>query len=258
MLVAKDGETLFAQAYGLADRDKGIPNRLDTKFNLGSVGKTFTGVAIAQLAHEEKISFGDPVGKYVSGLPTDIADKVTIEQLLTHTSGLGDFMTREYHANKDNVRTIPEFMRYVVNQPLRFEPGKAHQYSNAGYVLLGAVIEAVTGMSYYDYIREHVLEPAGMKDTDFYEKDAVTPNLARGCHPAGMPTGLKLLPPLEGPGGGERTNPESGPGLKQLPPLEGPGDRRQTPPEPGDGLQLLPAPEGSGKVRQADAEQAAT
>ena len=200
MLVAKDGEVLFGKAYGMADRDKGIPNQLDTKFNLGSVGKTFTGVAIAQLAQEGKLAFDDPVGKYVSVLPADIADKVTIEQLLTHTSGFGDFMTPEYHANKDNVLTIPEFMRYVVNQPLRFEPGTAHQYSNGGYILLGAVIESVSGKSYYDYIREHVLEPAGMEHTDFYEKDADTPNLARGYHPAGIPTGLKLLPPLEGSG----------------------------------------------------------
>jgi CubicO group peptidase (beta-lactamase class C family) len=187
VLVAKDGKVLLGKAYGLADRDKGVPNKPDTKFNLGSVGKTFTGVAIAQLAQEVKLSFDDPVGKYVSGLPADIAGKVTIEHLLTHTSGLGDFMTPEYHANKDNVRTIPEFMQYAAGQPLRFKPGTAHLYSNAGYVLLGAVIESVSGKSYYDYVRERVFEPAGMKDTDFYEKDADTPNLARGFHPAGMP-----------------------------------------------------------------------
>jgi len=190
VLLAKDGKPVFEKAYGMADKGGSVPNRTDTKFNLDSVSKMFTGVAIARLAEAGKLSFDDPVGRHVAGLPAEIADKVTIEHLLTHTSDLGDFMSPEYHARKDSIRTIPEFMRFVVNQPLLFEPGSAHLYSNAGYVLLGAVIESVTGQSYYDYIRDHVAIPAGMENTDFYEKDGDTLNLARGYFPAGNGIGF--------------------------------------------------------------------
>jgi len=180
VLIAKDGNILFEKAYGMANKTENQSNHVDTKFNLGSANKMFTAVAIAQLAEQGKLSFGDTIGKYVGGFPADIGEKVTIEQLLTHTSGMGDFMGPDYFAKADEVDTVDGFMAFVVNRPLRFEPGTKHEYSNAGFVVLGAVIEKVSGESYYDYIRDHIAKPAGMSNTDFYAKTAHTPDLSHG------------------------------------------------------------------------------
>jgi CubicO group peptidase (beta-lactamase class C family) len=110
-------------------------------------------------------------------------------------------MGPDYFAAMDETDTVDEFMEFVVGQPLRFPPGSRHEYSNAGFVVLGAIIEKVTGVSYYDFIREYVAAAAGMPDTDFYRKDADVPNLARGYLPAGGGGGL---PPLPEPGGPRR------------------------------------------------------
>ncbi|MCL2738674.1 MAG: beta-lactamase family protein [Bacteroidales bacterium] len=179
-LVAKGDTLLFEKACGMSDKDQNIPNNIDTKFNLGSIAKTFTAVAIAQLVEQGKLSFDDVIQKYIDVFPDEIASKVTIHQLLTHTSGLGDIFTPAYMERKDEVETVEAFMSYVINQPLRFEPGAQHQYSNAGFIVLGYIIEKVSGENYYDYIRKHITGPLGMNDTDFYKKSEQTPNLARG------------------------------------------------------------------------------
>jgi len=180
VLVAKGNTILFEKACGMADRAQNVPNNVDTKFNLGSIGKTLTAVAVAQLVEQGKLSFDDEIKKYVDGFPDEIANKVTIKQLLTHTSGLGDIFTPDYMERKDEVETIEAFMSFVLGKPLRFEPGTQHQYSNAGFIVLGHIIEKISGEDYYDYIRKHITEPLGMNDTGFYKKSDQTPNLARG------------------------------------------------------------------------------
>lgn len=180
VLVAKDGRPLLEQAYGLADRERGIANAVDTKFNIASAGKMFTAVAIAQLAEQGKLAFGDPIGRYVSGFPPETADKVTIHQLLTHTSGMGDLPRDRASVMKESPSKLADLMPRIVNQPLQFEPGARFSYSNSGYVVLGAIVERITGQSYYDYVREHVFKPAGMTSTDWYNRNQDVPKLAHG------------------------------------------------------------------------------
>jgi CubicO group peptidase (beta-lactamase class C family) len=182
VLVAHNGKPIFSRAYGLASRAHGVPNRADTKFNLGSMNKMFTAVAVAQLAEKGRLAFTDPVGKHLPDYPDKtVAEKVTLHHLLTHTSGVGDYFDDKYMAAaKDRFRTVQDFFPLFVDKPLEFEPGARFRYSNAGFMILGAVIEKVSGQSYFDYVRDHVYKPAGMTDTDAYEMDLDTPNLATG------------------------------------------------------------------------------
>ncbi len=181
VLIAKDGKPFFHKAYGLANRDFGVPNGLGTKFNLGSINKVFTQVAIAQLAEQGKLALSDTIRKRLPDYPSPVADRITIQQLVTMTSGLGDFFGERYDATpKAKFRTLADFLPMFVNEPLLFEPGTSRSYSNAGYIVLGLIIEKVSGESYYDYVRKHVFLPAGMKDTDAYMQDAIVPNRALG------------------------------------------------------------------------------
>ncbi len=182
VLFAKDGKPLFEKAYGLASKAFGVPNRVDTKFNLGSMNKMFTAVCIARLAQDGKLDFSDTLIKHLPDYPNqEAARKITLHQLLTHTSGLGDFFNEEYRKTpKDRFRTVRDYFPLFADKPLVLEPGKEFRYSNAGFIVLGAVIEKVSGQSYFDYVREHVYRPAGMTDTDAYEMDHDTPNLAIG------------------------------------------------------------------------------
>jgi CubicO group peptidase (beta-lactamase class C family) len=173
----------------LASRAFQAPNRLDTKFNLGSMNKMFTAVAVAQLAQQGKLAFDDPLIKHLPDYPNqEIAKKITIHQLLTHTSGLGDYFTDKFmETSKDRFRTIKDFFPLFVDKPLTGEPGKAFRYSNAGFMVLGAVVERVSGENYFDYVRNHVYKPAGMINTDAYEMDRDTPNLAIGYTQGHLP-----------------------------------------------------------------------
>ncbi len=181
VMVAKDGLTIFAKAYGEACKNYGIPNRLDTKFNLGSMNKMFTGVAIMQLVEQGKIALHEPVGTYLPDFPRkDIAEKVTIHHLLTHTSGMQDYWDELSASRWWQIRTVRQYADLVFSDSLLFEPGTQYHYSNSGPIVLGLVIEKLTGQSYYDYVREHICEPAGMINTDCYELDRPIPNLAIG------------------------------------------------------------------------------
>lgn len=181
VLLAKDDKPLFQKAYGLASKEFNVPNQINTKFNLASMGKMFTGIAVAQLAEQGKLSFNDFIAKYLPDYPKDVADKVTIHHLLTHTSGMGSYWKDEFHeANHARFRTIRDFFPLFFSDALAFESGTKWSYSNAGFMVLGAIIEKVSGKSYFAYVKENVFRRAGMNDTDFYEADRVTPNLATG------------------------------------------------------------------------------
>ena len=185
VLVAKDQTILFQQAYGMAHRNDQLPNRMDTRFNLGSINKMFTALAIAQLAEQGKLAFSDPISMYVPNYPQEIAEKVIIHHLLTHTSGLGHywnthFWQEHFLVERANLRTVVDYFPLFRDEPLSFEPGERFQYSNAGFILLGAIIERVSGQEYWTYVREHIFEPAGMHHTDAYEIDCPPANQAIG------------------------------------------------------------------------------
>jgi D-alanyl-D-alanine carboxypeptidase len=173
-LVAQNGTPVFEDAYGLADKEMNRRNTKTTKFNLGSINKSFTAVAIAQLAQEGKLAYSDTIGKHLPDYPNkEITEKITIHQLLTHTSGLGDYMNREFMARKAELKTPADILPLFVNQPLEFEPGAKTKYSNAGYIVLGLIIERLSGQSYFDYVKQRIFTPAGMNDTGSFAREKV-------------------------------------------------------------------------------------
>jgi CubicO group peptidase (beta-lactamase class C family) len=188
VLIAKGDQILLHQAYGFADRDRKIPNTTDTMFHLASVGKMFTAVAIARLVKEGKLSYTDTVAKVFPDYPNKaVAEKVTVHQLLTHTAGFGTFFESPgFVKGKSYENSIAEMVVYQ-NEKLFFEPGARWRYSNAGYSLLGAIIERLTGKSYRQYVRETILKPLGMTNTHINSKTAIlytqSPNDPLGLEP---------------------------------------------------------------------------
>ena len=181
VLVAKGERTIFHRAYGLADRSWRIPNRLDTKFNLASMNKMFTAVAIAQLVEAGRLRLEDTLGTILPDYPNqDAARSITIAQLLSHGAGLGMLFDRPAFDRRKRYRTSSDYFPLFAAEPLLFEPGTSSAYSNEGFVVLGAVVEKLTGSSYFDYVRERIFRPLGMANTDSYAIDDVVPNLAVG------------------------------------------------------------------------------
>jgi CubicO group peptidase (beta-lactamase class C family) len=207
VLLARDGKPILKKTYGLADKSAKAPNKADTKFNLGSMNKMFTAVAAAQLAEKGKLAFADKVGKFLPDYPNkDVREKVTIHQLLTHTSGLGSYWNKRFEERKSSIRTVTDYLALFADEPLLFEPGARFEYSNSGFIVLGAIIEKASGQSYYDYVREHIYKPAGMTSSDAYEMTEKTPNLAMGYAGSGGESGRKentdSRPNRGGPAGG--------------------------------------------------------
>lgn len=181
VLIARDGKPVFARAYGLASRAYQAPIRIDTKFCLASMGKMFTATAIVQLAEQKKLAFEDTVGKHLPEYPNaEVRDRVTIHQLLTHTSGLGDIFGEKYEQRMHKLRTVQDWIDLFAEDKLRFEPGSRFGYSNAGFCLLGLIIEKVSGEEYWAYLQKNVFDRAGMKNTGAFELDHDPPNLAIG------------------------------------------------------------------------------
>ena len=150
ILLAKDNKPILLRAWGDG-------NRTDTRFNLGSINKIFTQVAIGQLVATGKLSLDDTIRKHLPDYPSPVADKITLQQLIEHRSGLGDFFGPEYlAAPPSSIRKLSDYLPLFVNKPLEFEPGTSQRYSNAGYIVLGLIIERISGQTYYDYVRDHV------------------------------------------------------------------------------------------------------
>ena len=163
VMIAYDGKPVLSQAFGLADRAKNIPNTVDTRFNIGSMNKMFTAVATLQLVQQGKVRLDAPVGTYLPDYPNkDVASQVTIAQLLTHTGGTGDFFGPEFEKHAAELRTLADYEHLFGTRAPKFPPGSKFDYSNYGYIILGLVIEKVSGENYYDYVQKHVYEPAGM------------------------------------------------------------------------------------------------
>ena len=181
VLVARHGKVLLQKAWGLANRENGKPVTLDTRFRLGSMNKMFTAVATLQLVEAGKLALDDPIGKYLPDYPNkDVASKVTVRHLLTHTGGTGDIFGPEFEKNRLTLREHGDYLKLYGSRGLTHEPGAEFRYSNYGFVLLGALIEKVTGTSYYDYVRSHIFKPAGMSSTDSLTEADAVPNRSTG------------------------------------------------------------------------------
>lgn len=166
VMIQTPGGDIFRRAAGFADSRRGTPMRLDTRFRVASVTKVITRAAIALLVDQKRIRLDAPVGTYVRGLPAEIA-AVTIDQLLTHRSGvaaLSHVEGEEFDALM-RTRTATEVLPLIVKRPLEFRPGERRVYSNGGFDLLGAVIEAVTGKTYAQHVEEAVFRPLGMRSS---------------------------------------------------------------------------------------------
>lgn len=181
VLVAVDGKTLIDDAWGEADREHKVANKPETSYDVGSIGKLFTQIAILQLLDAGKLKLDDTFGKYLTNYPNQgIASKVTIRQLLLHSSGMPDVFDRVTpDMNFKSMRELKDFLPLFAEKPLEFVPGSANRYSSAGYIVLGLIIEAVSAEDYYTYVKEKILEPAGMTHSGFFDRGHLPATVAR-------------------------------------------------------------------------------
>jgi CubicO group peptidase (beta-lactamase class C family) len=180
VLVARGSDVLFSKGYGSANLEWDIPNSSTTKFRLGSITKQFTAASILLLEERGKLKVEDPVKKYMPDAPA-AWDKITIFHLLTHTSGIPSFTGFPDYASLEPFPTTPEkLVARFRDKPLEFEPGEKWNYSNSGYVLLGYLIEKVSGESYETFLQENIFTPLGMKDSGYDSNSAVIARRASG------------------------------------------------------------------------------
>ena len=164
VLIAEKGEPIFQKGYGYADRKNRLPNTDYSQFCLSSTSKLFTGTAILKLMQEGKINSTDTISTYIHGLA--YGNKITIHQLLTHSSGLGDIF-EDPNFTWERIKNCTDVVKYISNQKLRFVPGDSVHYSTSGMILLGAVIEKVSGLIYQEYLTTTFFIPLGMNHTTF-------------------------------------------------------------------------------------------
>ncbi|MBB6111877.1 CubicO group peptidase (beta-lactamase class C family) [Mucilaginibacter lappiensis] len=181
VLVAKKGQIIYKKAFGLSDLPSKKPMRADMIFRIGSMTKQYTAIATLQLVELGKISLQDTIQKYVKEFPYK-GYPIKIENFLTQTSGIQDYMTLQNHdpAKERDEYTPAQGVDYFKDAPLNFTPGSKFEYSNSNFYLLGYIIELVTGQSYESYIKEHLLKPAGLEHTYYLHKGENVPNLTPG------------------------------------------------------------------------------
>jgi CubicO group peptidase (beta-lactamase class C family) len=180
VLVVKDGHALIDQGYGFADLEWNIPNAPTTKFRLGSLTKQFTAASILLLQERGKLNIDDPVSKYMPDAPAAWS-KITIYNVLTHTSGIPNFTGfPDYRASEWKDTNPTELVARFRDKPLDFEPGAKFSYSNSGYILLGYLLEKVSGQTYGDFLQQNIFTPLGMKDTGIDSNAAILPQRAQG------------------------------------------------------------------------------
>src|SRR5579864_334200 len=183
VLVAQNGKVLLDKGYGFAILEWDIPNSPSTKFRLGSITKQFTAASILLLEERGKLKVEDLVKKYMPDAPA-AWDKVTIYHLLTHTSGIPSFTGFPDYASTDAIATTPEkLVARFRDKPLEFQPGEKWNYSNSGYVLLGYLLEKISGQAYADFVAENIFKPLGMKDSGYDSNSAIISHRATGYSP---------------------------------------------------------------------------
>jgi CubicO group peptidase (beta-lactamase class C family) len=181
VLVAKNGVPIFSRAYGMASIEYGVANTPHTLFNIGSIGKLFTKVAIGQLMQQGKLSGSDTIGKWLPDYPNQAAKAATIQQLVDMSSGIGDIFTQKFERTPPgDFRSLEDYLQTFATDPLSFAPGTGNQYSNGGYLVLGLIIQKASGENYYEYVAKHIFESAGMTNTQYPFADAVMHGRATG------------------------------------------------------------------------------
>jgi len=165
--VVRNGQPVLANGYGYADLAEGVPASANTVYRLASITKQFTAAATLHLAEEGKLSLDDPISDYLPQYPA-LDQRITVRHLLSHTSGLSDVAVMPILEEGGGIGyTRDQIIDLVASQPLDFDPGAGHSYSNVGYMLAGEVIEQVTGTTYADYLTNQVLRPLGLDQTSF-------------------------------------------------------------------------------------------
>lgn len=192
VLLARGDTLLFAEAYGDAHKGLGVSNTVDTRYALASLGKVFTAVTVARLIEQGRLAADDTLGRFRPDLFDDPrAGRIRVDQLLSHTSGLGSFFNEQFRTTRRlDLKDADALLALVRGDSLAFEPGTRWQYSNTGYLVLGEIVEDVTGLPFPEAVRQHVFEPAGMRDTGLFELDLVVPGLAEGYDKVYGPDGV--------------------------------------------------------------------
>ena len=215
VLFNKAGQTVFSEAHGLANRTDGVANTPDTRFGIASGTKTFTAVAICRLIEQGLLDFSSLLVDHVDQALPDYSPGITVAQLLTHCSGVADYADEEDGIDYAEIwkthpsylyRTPADFLPLFPKGAMKFEPGQRFHYNNSGYILLGLIIEKVSGMGFHDYLQREVFGPSGMVDTGFFELDRLPERTARGyiasAEPPGWIENIYAIPPRGGPDGG--------------------------------------------------------
>ncbi len=192
VLLKKGDEVLFSGAYGYASRGWKVRNVLETRFATASITKMFTAVSVLQLIDGRKLAYEDKALDLLQLQGTSIPQDVTVYHLLTHTSGIGDYFDESDSDTADDyekvwkdvpcysIRNLSDFLSLIVNQQPSFQAGREFSYSDAGFILLGLIVEKASGMSYHDYVVENVFRKAGMMRSDFFTTDGVETDVAEG------------------------------------------------------------------------------
>jgi CubicO group peptidase (beta-lactamase class C family) len=184
VLVARGGDVILSKGYGFANLEWDIPNSPTTKFRLGSITKQFTAASILLLAERGQLTLDDPIKKHMPDAPA-AWDKITIYNLLTHTSGIPNFTNLpEYRSLKLEDTPVAKTVATVRDKPLEFAPGEKMSYSNSGYLVLGYVIERISGGSYAKFVTDNIFTPLGMKDSGYDSNTAIIPRRAAGYVPS--------------------------------------------------------------------------
>jgi CubicO group peptidase (beta-lactamase class C family) len=183
VLVAQDGKVLLDKGYGFANLEWDVPNTPTTKFRLGSITKQFTAASILLLEERGKLKVEDPVKKYMPDAPA-AWDKITIFHVLTHTSGIPSLTSfPDFEAHEAQAMTPEKLVEWFRDKPLEFEPGTKWNYSNSGYILLGYLIEKISGQSYSEFVQQNIFTPLGMKDSGYDSNSAIIAHRAAGYTP---------------------------------------------------------------------------
>jgi CubicO group peptidase (beta-lactamase class C family) len=212
--VARDGRTLFEKAYGLADESEKVPNRPDTRFVVASVTQTFTAVAVAQLVEQGRVGLDATVPTLLPGFSEEVAGRATVRQLLTHTAGIGSIArSPEFRRSPKSFASLEAYVRLVGALPLDGRPGDPFRYTDGDSVLLGAIVERISGESYDRYVQDHVFRRAAMKNSGFvlspWPKGLAVGYTTRDVdgHAVSLPDGSRhgnaaMLPVMASPGFG--------------------------------------------------------
>ncbi len=204
VLIAEKGNPIYHKAFGLADREKNVPNTVNTLFDIGSMNKTFTAIVVKQLIEEGKLKYSDKLVDFIDGYKDPMVSKVTVKHLLEHESGFGDYHRNGYFDLPKNEKTLDKIVERSKDDRLLFPPGEENEYSNTGFVLLGAIIEKASGTSYFDHVKQRIIDPLGLKNTYVENLERFKDRVAYGYlySPLGVLEKNETMQDLPNPDGG--------------------------------------------------------